>query len=90
MVQVSLLASLVSGKAFRELVSPAMLKAYEWQVRTLDSSEGEASDIFDTSNRKGISLEAVRMLPKFEVRTLSVGHCGERPCAICLQVSEKR
>ncbi|CAA6658208.1 unnamed protein product [Spirodela intermedia] len=62
--KVSLLASLVSGKAFRELVSPAMLKAYQWQ---------------------GISSEAMGMLPKFKLHSLSASQFGERPCAICLQ-----
>ncbi|MQL98831.1 hypothetical protein Taro_031546 [Colocasia esculenta] len=78
--------SLLDGKIFREWVSPATLKAYQWQVDTLESSEREEhSDIFDTSSNQGASPEVVRKLPRFEVSTFSTEPGIETSCAICLK-----
>ncbi|CAN4096702.1 unnamed protein product [Withania somnifera] len=84
--KVALVCSLVNGKVFMEWVSPAVLKAYQWQVSTVESSLREISDIFDTNATKGLSPEVIKKLPTYNF--CSVSTCGEPQevtCAICLQ-----
>ncbi|KAJ8527674.1 hypothetical protein K7X08_015125 [Anisodus acutangulus] len=84
--KVALVRSLVNGKVFMEWVSPAVLKAYQWQVSTVESSLREISDIFDTNATKGLSQEVIEKLPKYKF--CSVNTCSksqEGTCAICLQ-----
>ncbi|KAF3684226.1 hypothetical protein FXO38_00402 [Capsicum annuum] len=84
--KVALVCSLVNGKVFMEWVSPAVLKAYQWQVSTVESSLREISDIFDINANKGLSQIVIEKLPKYIFR--SVNTCGESQevtCAICLQ-----
>uniref|UniRef100_A0A1D1XZ32 NEP1-interacting protein-like 1 n=1 Tax=Anthurium amnicola TaxID=1678845 RepID=A0A1D1XZ32_9ARAE len=82
--KMALFKSLLNGKIFREWVSPAMLTAYQWQVSTFEDIEREASDIFDTSSKRGISLEAIQQLPQFKVCTMST-EPSIQICAVCLQ-----
>lgn len=84
--KVALVCSLVNGKVFMEWVSPAVLKAYLWQVSTVESSLREISDIFDINATKGLSQEVIKKLPKYNF--YAVNTCGESQevtCAICLQ-----
>ncbi|XP_072952157.1 NEP1-interacting protein 1-like isoform X2 [Typha angustifolia] len=80
--------SLLNGKIYREWVSPAMLKAYQWQISATESSYNESSDIFDTNRNSGLPQEIVDgELPEFET---SCNECvdphGEIiSCAVCLQ-----
>ncbi|XP_026390315.1 NEP1-interacting protein 1-like isoform X1 [Papaver somniferum] len=85
--KVGMFGSLINGKIFREWVCPAMLKAYQWQVGTLETSYMEISDIFDVQGTRGMPPESVDKLPKFNIiRNGTVDHCGENnSCSICLQ-----
>ncbi|KAJ0966162.1 hypothetical protein J5N97_027300 [Dioscorea zingiberensis] len=51
--KMSILESLVNGKIFRECVSPAILKAYQWQQNAAEISYTETADMFDVSKNKG-------------------------------------
>ncbi|TMW98141.1 hypothetical protein EJD97_004451 [Solanum chilense] len=82
--KVALVCSLVNGKVFMEWVSPAVLKAYQWQVTThVESSLREISDIFDINATKGLSQEVIKKLPKYNF--CSVNTSQQVTCAICLQ-----
>ncbi|OIT01823.1 PREDICTED: NEP1-interacting protein-like 1 [Nicotiana attenuata] len=84
--KVALVCSLVNGKVFMEWVSPAVLKAYQWQVSTVETSLREISDIFDINATRGLSQEVIQKLPKYNF--CSVNTCREFQevtCAICLQ-----
>lgn len=85
--KVGMFGSLINGKIFREWVCPAMLKAYQWQVGTLETSYMEISDIFDVQGTRGMPPDSVDKLPKFNIiRNGTVDHCGENnSCSICLQ-----
>ncbi|MCL7040005.1 hypothetical protein MKW94_013963 [Papaver nudicaule] len=85
--KMGMLGSLINGKIFREWVCPAMLKAYQWQVGTLETSYIEISDIFDVQGTRGMSPDSVDKLPKFDIiRKGTVDQCGENiSCSICLQ-----
>ncbi|RZC46332.1 hypothetical protein C5167_039284 [Papaver somniferum] len=90
--KVGMFGSLINGKIFREWVCPAMLKAYQWQVGTLETSYMEISDIFDVQGTRGMPPDSVDKLPKFNIiRNGTVDHCGENnSCSICLQHSNCR
>ncbi|KAI3879628.1 hypothetical protein MKX03_029356 [Papaver bracteatum] len=85
--KVGMFGSLINGKIFREWVCPAMLKAYQWQVGTLETSYIEISDIFDVQGTRGMPPNSVDKLPKFNIiRKGTVDQCGENiSCSICLQ-----
>ncbi|XP_072958137.1 NEP1-interacting protein 2-like [Typha angustifolia] len=86
--KVAIFDSLVNGKIFREWVSPAMLKAYQWQTTTTEEAiDSESSDIFDTSRVKGLLPEIIRKLPEFDITLNEVADsCGKMiSCAVCLQ-----
>ncbi|XP_058071348.1 NEP1-interacting protein 1-like [Magnolia sinica] len=84
--KIAIFGSLLNGKIFREWVSPAMLKAYQWQTSTLESNDRETSDIFDVSVTRGVSLEFIKKLPEFSITcSISMELCGEICCAVCLQ-----
>ncbi|CAK9159190.1 unnamed protein product [Ilex paraguariensis] len=51
--KVALLHSLVNGKIFMEWVSPAVLKAYLWQISAAETSSMEIQDIFEVTGTKG-------------------------------------
>ncbi|CAK7338495.1 unnamed protein product, partial [Dovyalis caffra] len=63
--KVALLYSLLDGKVFMEWVSPAVLKAYQWQVTAMETTDREISDIFDTSGVRGLSKDCIQKLPDF-------------------------
>ncbi|KAK6934450.1 hypothetical protein RJ641_034605 [Dillenia turbinata] len=79
--KVALLGSIVNGKVFMEWVSPAVLKAYQWQMSTIDTSNRDMSDIYDINGAKGLSKTLINKLPKFRFQPNS-----ETCCSICLQV----
>ncbi|GFP98141.1 nep1-interacting protein 2 [Phtheirospermum japonicum] len=86
--KVALICSLLNGKIFMEWVSPAMLKAYQWQVSTTETSLSEISDIFDVMNTMspGLSHDAIKELPVCEFyNNAERSTCDETSCAICLQ-----
>ncbi|XP_071701515.1 NEP1-interacting protein 2-like [Rutidosis leptorrhynchoides] len=87
--KVALLDSLLNGKVFIEWVSPAVLKAYQWQT---SATEMGFTDIFDVDNNvaKGLSKDAINKLPKctFDNSWKAIHRdekCKETICAICLQ-----
>ncbi|XP_022735552.1 NEP1-interacting protein 1-like [Durio zibethinus] len=64
--KVALLVSLVNGKVFIEWVSPAVLKAYQWQMNSLESTYREISDIYDVNGARGLSRCCIQKLPVHE------------------------
>ncbi|XP_077211422.1 NEP1-interacting protein 1-like [Tasmannia lanceolata] len=86
--KIAIFASLLNGKIFREWVSPAMLKAYEWQISTLESGDRESSsDIFDVGSARAVPLDFVKKLPEFNVtHSKTMDSCGEKICcSVCIQ-----
>ncbi|KAG6483836.1 hypothetical protein ZIOFF_060536 [Zingiber officinale] len=83
--------SLIDGKIFREWVSPALLKAYQWQVNAADQvSYREISDILDLTGDEGLLPNAIEELPMFKISSdddQASDPCGRRTicCAVCLQ-----
>ncbi|KAJ9551291.1 hypothetical protein OSB04_015336 [Centaurea solstitialis] len=92
--KVSLLYSLVNGQVFAEWVTPAVLKAYQWQISGLETSFGEIFDVFEGNGSKGLSEDSIKKLPKciFKISCKKIGRNGshERSCAICLQSFKNR
>ncbi|GMY31259.1 NEP1-interacting protein-like 1 [Fagus crenata] len=84
--KVALLGSLINGKVFMEWVCPAVLKAYQWQVRSLETSYREVSDIYDIGGVKGLSNNCIQKLSvhKFYSSKM-IKSCHEFCCSICLQ-----
>ncbi|XP_043693125.1 NEP1-interacting protein 1-like [Telopea speciosissima] len=84
--KIALFGSLINGKIFREWVSPAMLKAYQWQINSMETSYRETSDIYDVDGIKGVSLNIVNKLPVFNViHSEMMATSDEICCTICLQ-----
>ncbi|XP_074270297.1 NEP1-interacting protein-like 1 [Silene latifolia] len=84
--KVALFGSIFNGKAFREWVSPAVLKAYQWQMSTNEIDEVLRSDIYNIDEVQGVPHELINKLPMFNFccnSTIST-HSGVG-CAICLQ-----
>ncbi|KAJ4725091.1 RING/U-box superfamily protein, putative isoform 1 [Melia azedarach] len=84
--KIALITSLLNGKVFMEWVSPAVLKAYQWQISTLETTYRDISDVYDVNGIKGLSIDCIRKLP--ECRTHSeemIQLCNEPGCSICLQ-----
>ncbi|XVF70682.1 hypothetical protein PTKIN_Ptkin11bG0182200 [Pterospermum kingtungense] len=79
--KVALLVSLVNGKVFIEWVSPAVLKAYQWQMDSIESTYRERSDIYDINGEKGLSRSCIQKLPVLEFHSREE-YCS---CSICLQ-----
>ncbi|PIN08178.1 hypothetical protein CDL12_19248 [Handroanthus impetiginosus] len=83
--KVALICSLVNGKIFMEWVSPAVLKAYQWQVSSTETSLMEISDIFEVNTIRGLSQDTIKELPVFEFYgSEPTPSCSETSCAICL------
>ncbi|KAI3810044.1 hypothetical protein L1987_19651 [Smallanthus sonchifolius] len=89
--KVALLHSLLNGKVFIEWVSPAVLKAYQWQTSGMETS---FSDMFDVGNNgaRGLSEDTIKRLPKrvFENSSTTIDERDGTNCAICLQDFEKK
>ncbi|XP_022717915.1 NEP1-interacting protein-like 1 [Durio zibethinus] len=84
--KVALLVSLVNGKVFIEWVSPAVLKAYQWQMSSLESTYREISDIYDVNGEKGLSRSCIQKLPVHEFHSSEmIKSREESSCSICLQ-----
>ncbi|XP_051126134.1 NEP1-interacting protein 2-like [Andrographis paniculata] len=85
--KVALICSLVNGKIFMEWVSPAVLKAYQWQVSTMDTGLRDIPDIFEVTAIRGLSEEAIKDLPSFNISSsVTTGSpSSDASCAICLQ-----
>ncbi|KAL8462538.1 hypothetical protein ACS0TY_032738 [Phlomoides rotata] len=84
--KVALICSLVNGKIFMEWVSPAVLKAYQWQISTMETGLMEISDIFEVITIRGLSQDTIQELPSFEFnRDKTALQCPDTTCAICLQ-----
>ncbi|KAK6229727.1 hypothetical protein SCA6_018678 [Theobroma cacao] len=84
--KVALLVSLVNGKVFIEWVSPAVLKAYQWQMNSLESTYREISDIYDVNGAKGLSRSCIQKLPVHEFHPSEmIKSREESSCSICLQ-----
>ncbi|XP_051134025.1 NEP1-interacting protein 1-like [Andrographis paniculata] len=85
--KVALICSLVNGKIFMEWVSPAVLKAYQWQVSTTDTNLREISDIFEVNSVRGLSPDKINELPVYQYHKykLIATSGSETSCAICLQ-----
>ncbi|KAL5730758.1 hypothetical protein ACHQM5_003550 [Ranunculus cassubicifolius] len=85
--KIRIIGSIINGNIFRELVSPAMLKAYQWQVGAFETSYmSDGSDIFDVDATKGLLPTYIQKLPKFNFNTTEGVHQpGNMACSICLQ-----
>ncbi|KAI3466249.1 hypothetical protein Pfo_022912 [Paulownia fortunei] len=84
--KVALICSLVNGKIFMEWVSPAVLKAYQWQVSTMETSLREISDIFEVITIRGLPPDTIKELPVYEFYNAEITtSSSETSCAICLQ-----
>ncbi|XP_011097880.1 NEP1-interacting protein 1 [Sesamum indicum] len=84
--KVALICSLLNGKIFMEWVSPAVLKAYQWQVSTTETSLREMSDIFEVTTVRGLSQDTIEELPVYQFwNAQNNASCSEATCAICLQ-----
>ncbi|XP_050219589.1 NEP1-interacting protein 2 isoform X1 [Mercurialis annua] len=82
--KVALFYSLMNGKVFMEWVSPALLKAYQWQVSALETTYREISDIYDTTGSRGLSKNFIQNLPEFTFQSTNI-QSHEFCCSICLQ-----
>ncbi|GKV42654.1 hypothetical protein SLEP1_g50029 [Rubroshorea leprosula] len=82
-----LLGSLVSGKIFTELVSPAALNAYQYQMNSLESTHREMSDIYDVNRIiKELSKTTILQLPVFVYQSSNnIETWDESSCSICLR-----
>ncbi|WCJ32924.1 RING/U-box superfamily protein [Euphorbia peplus] len=85
--KVALFYSLMNGKVFMEWVSPALLKAYQWQVNSVETTYREISDIYDTNGYRGLSKNIIRNLPHFTFQSINNLHflSHESCCSICLE-----
>ncbi|KAG8365084.1 hypothetical protein BUALT_Bualt18G0067400 [Buddleja alternifolia] len=82
----ALICSLLNGKIFMEWVSPAVLKAYQWQISAVESNLREMSDIFEVGNVAGLSQDTIKELPVYTFSNAETStSCTETSCAICLQ-----
>ncbi|XP_040985813.1 NEP1-interacting protein-like 1 [Juglans microcarpa x Juglans regia] len=83
----ALLVSIMNGKVFMEWVCPAVLKAYQWQDRTLDTTNREVSDIYDIGGVRGLSHCCIQTFPthKFHYSSKKIESCPDFCCSICLQ-----
>ncbi|KAL6205495.1 PREDICTED: NEP1-interacting protein-like 2 isoform X1 [Fragaria vesca subsp. vesca] len=86
--KVALLGGMVNGKVFMEWVSSALLKAYHWQVSTLETYR-EISELYEITGVRGLPQECIQNLPR---STFCSGDAiesyNEFCCSICLQELE--
>ncbi|KAK9269271.1 hypothetical protein L1049_001041 [Liquidambar formosana] len=94
--KIALLGSLVNGKVFMEWVSPAVLKAYQWQISTLETTYREISDIYDTYREtsdifdiagiRGLSQNVIQKFPEYKFHSSEIiVPFDQICCTICLQ-----
>ncbi|XP_021671950.1 NEP1-interacting protein 2 [Hevea brasiliensis] len=84
--KLALFCSLMNGKVFMEWVSPAVLKAYQWQISGLETTYREVSDIYDTSGNRGLSKNCIQKLPQLTFQsTHNFDQIHQFCCSICLQ-----
>ncbi|KAK4852703.1 hypothetical protein QYF36_026281 [Acer negundo] len=84
--KVAILTSLVNGKVFTDWVSPALLKAYQWQISTLETTYREISDVYDVNGVKGLSKNSIQRLPEYTMDSEKlIQLCHEFSCSVCLQ-----
>ncbi|KAH7546712.1 hypothetical protein FEM48_Zijuj01G0230700 [Ziziphus jujuba var. spinosa] len=82
----ALLTSLVNGKVFMEWISPALLKAYQWQVSTVETNYREISDIYDIAAIKGLSQHCIQKLPSLKYHSSKLpDNPHDFCCSVCLQ-----
>ncbi|CAN1339734.1 NEP1-interacting protein 2 [Linum perenne] len=92
--KVALLNSLVSGKVFMEWVGPAVLKAYQFQMRAIESTYREMADIYDTNGVTGLPEHCIQSIPQltFQIQQPTSCQCNTYhllSCSICLQDFEQ-
>ncbi|KAK9706418.1 hypothetical protein RND81_07G123100 [Saponaria officinalis] len=88
--KVALFGSIFNGKAFREWVSPAVLKAYLWQTSMNEMDDSTSSDIYNMEEVQGMSIDVINKLPVISFCcTSSIYELpSSQPhvsCTICLQ-----
>ncbi|XAR67449.1 hypothetical protein NMG60_11002215 [Bertholletia excelsa] len=85
--KVGLFFSLINGKVFMEWVTPAVLKAYQFQMDSgLEASSGESSDIFETNGARGLPQDSINNLPKSIFHpSNAMRYCSKTSCIICLE-----
>lgn len=86
--KVALLRSLMNGKVFAEWVSPAVLKAYQWQITTHDTIYREISNMYDASEEfemKGLLEIDIQKLPQHIIHSTEVTEQCDFCCTICIQ-----
>ncbi|XP_021774251.1 NEP1-interacting protein-like 2, partial [Chenopodium quinoa] len=94
--KVALFGCIFNGKAFRELVSPAVLKAYQWQTSMNEGLFGneEGSDLYNIVEIRGMFPEQIKKLPVINFHSnssnssLPISH-NDICCTICLQDLEE-
>ncbi|XP_021719703.1 NEP1-interacting protein-like 1 isoform X2 [Chenopodium quinoa] len=94
--KVALFGCIFNGKAFRELVSPAVLKAYQWQTSMNEGfGNEEGSDLYNIVEIRGLFPEQIKKLPVINFHSNSsnsslpmISH-NDVCCTICLQGIEE-
>ncbi|PRQ31817.1 putative transcription factor C2H2 family [Rosa chinensis] len=86
--KVALLGGMVNGKVFTEWMSSALLKAYHWQVSTLETYR-EISELYDITRVKGLSQDCIQNLPQSMFCSSNIIESSDEfCCSICLQELE--
>ncbi|XP_047342773.1 NEP1-interacting protein 2 [Impatiens glandulifera] len=85
--KVALLHSILDGKVFVEWVTPAVLKAYHWQINSMgmlgDGDGVDGSELYEISNGKqGLAKDSIEKLTQFNI-SISCHNVG--CCSICLE-----
>ncbi|GAB2212667.1 hypothetical protein Droror1_Dr00020647 [Drosera rotundifolia] len=84
--KVGLVGSIVSGKAFMEWVSPAVLKAYQWQISMPEDGSNVMSDIYDIDGNIGMPRDLIGTLPMMFFHYCQIPTSSNAvSCPICLQ-----
>ncbi|KAI3804759.1 hypothetical protein L1987_26555 [Smallanthus sonchifolius] len=92
--KVSFLCSLVNGQVFADWVTPAVFKAYQWQISGVETSFADLFDACENNGSKGLCEDSISKLPRcmFKNSCKKVGRDGshDSDCAICLQELKNR
>ncbi|KAK6932307.1 Zinc finger, RING-type, partial [Dillenia turbinata] len=84
--KITLFGSSINGNFYKELVTPALLKACQWQTIMYEEKYEEIFDLYDVNGSKGLSCEVIRTLPVFYFQDQNR---TDHPCTICLQGFEE-